>query len=87
MLAYDVEWEIIGSTDWSRTFRGKPNVVTDLLRPLGDQFDSPNKVEATRFISDGNIVAVEDEILAERSMGSPIPIATVGSLKCVDAML
>jgi uncharacterized protein len=23
MLANDVKWEIIGSTDWSRTFHGK----------------------------------------------------------------
>ena len=27
MLADDVEWEIIGSTDWSRTFHGKPSVT------------------------------------------------------------
>ena len=57
-----VEWEIIGSTDWSRTFHGKPSVVTDLLRPLGDQFDGP--VEATRFIADGDIVAVEGRNLS-----------------------
>ena len=73
MLANDVEWEIIGSTDWSRTFHGKRSVVTDLLRPLGDQFDGPNKVEATRFIADGDIVAVEGRNLSTTKRGVAYP--------------
>jgi uncharacterized protein len=44
MLAEDVEWSIIGSTEWSQTFRGKTSVVADLLRPLAAQFDGPNVV-------------------------------------------
>ena len=73
MLADDVEWEIIGSTDWSRTFHGKPNVVADLLRPLGDQFDGPNTVEATRFIADGDFVAVEGRNLSTTRRGDAYP--------------
>jgi uncharacterized protein len=40
MLADDVEWSIIGSTEWSETFRGKSSVIADLLRPLAEQFDA-----------------------------------------------
>jgi hypothetical protein len=39
MLADDVEWSIIGSTEWSETFRGKSSLIADLLRPLAEQFD------------------------------------------------
>ena len=42
MLADDVEWSIIGSTEWSETFRGKSSVIADLLRPLAEQIDGPN---------------------------------------------
>jgi uncharacterized protein len=73
MLADDVEWEIIGATDWSRTFHGKASVVADLLRPLGDQFDGPNKVEATRFIADGDVVAVEGRNLSTTKRGAAYP--------------
>jgi len=73
MLADDVTWEIIGSTDWSRTFHGKPSVVADLLRPLGDQFDGPNRVEAMRFIADGDVVAVEGRNLSTTRRGDAYP--------------
>jgi ketosteroid isomerase-like protein len=73
MLADDVKWEIIGSTDWSRTYRGKPSVIADLLRPLGDQFEGPNKVEATRFIADGDVVAVEGRNLSTTKRGEGYP--------------
>jgi len=73
MLADDVEWEIIGSTAWSQTFHGKRSVVNDLLRPLSDQFEGPNKVEATRFIADGDIVAVEGRNLSTTKRGVTYP--------------
>jgi hypothetical protein len=44
MLADDVEWSIIGSTERSGTFRGRSSVIADLLRPLAEQFDGPNTV-------------------------------------------
>jgi uncharacterized protein len=59
MMADDVEWTIIGTTDWSKTYVGKESVLRDLLGPLSQQFEGPNIVEATRFIGDGDIVAVE----------------------------
>lgn len=59
MLADDVEWSIIGSTDWSRTYKGKAAVVQSLLRPLSDQFEGPNVVTAQTFIAEGDTVVVE----------------------------
>lgn len=59
MLADDVRWIIIGTTDWSRTFEGKANVVNELLRPLSAQFDGPNIVTAQRFIEAGDTIVVE----------------------------
>jgi uncharacterized protein len=69
MLADDVEWSIMGSTEWSGTYRGKTSVIADLLRPLAEQFDSPNAVEATRFIAEGNLVAVEGRNLSVTRRG------------------
>jgi uncharacterized protein len=37
MLADDVEWSIIGSTEWSETFRGKSSVIADLLGPFAQR--------------------------------------------------
>jgi len=59
MLADEVEWSIIGTTDWSRTYSGKESVVRDLLIPLSEQFEGRNLVEAKRFIATGDTVVVE----------------------------
>jgi hypothetical protein len=73
VLADDVEWSIIGSTEWSETFRGKSSVMADLLRPLVEQLDGPNTVEATRFIAEGNLVAVEGRNLSVTKRGAAYP--------------
>ena len=73
MLADDVEWSIIGSTEWSETFRGKSSVIGELLRPLAEQFAGPNIVEATRFIAEGNLVAVEGRNLSVTRRGPAYP--------------
>jgi uncharacterized protein len=57
MLADDVEWSIIGSTEWSETFRGKSSVIG----------------EATRFIAEGNLVAVEGRNLSVTRRGPAYP--------------
>jgi hypothetical protein len=72
MLA-DVEWSIIGSTEWSQTFRGKREVVDDLLRPLADQFQGPNTVAATRFIGEAEVIVVEGRNLSVTNSGAAYP--------------
>jgi uncharacterized protein len=58
-LADDVEWRIIGTTSWSRTFVGKAAVVNDLLRPLRQQFVASNTIVAQRVIAESDYVVVE----------------------------
>jgi ketosteroid isomerase-like protein len=58
-LADDVQWTIIGSTAWSRTYVGKSSVINDLLRPLGRQLGGPSVIKATCLIAEGNHVVVQ----------------------------
>jgi ketosteroid isomerase-like protein len=45
-LAEDVQWTIIGTTPWSKTYVGKGSVINELLRPLGEQLGGAS-VQAT----------------------------------------
>jgi uncharacterized protein len=58
-LAEDVEWRIIGTTSWSKTFVGKVAVLKDLLGPLRQQFTTSNTIVAERILADGDYVVVE----------------------------
>ena len=58
-LADDVAWTIIGSTPWSKTYRGKQSVVKDLLQPLNAQFDAANTIIAHQFIAQDDQVVVQ----------------------------
>src|SRR5271168_2570689 len=57
-LAEDAEWTVIGSTGWSRTYRGKPQILSDLIAPLRRVLASPRKSHAFHMIAEGNMVAV-----------------------------
>jgi ketosteroid isomerase-like protein len=59
LLADDVQWTIIGSTAWSRTYEGKQSVLDDLLRPLSKQLHGRNIIAAHRFIAEDDHVVVE----------------------------
>ena len=58
-LADDFCWTIIGSTKWSRTYRGKQEVLAELLRPLFAQFADQYTNTAHRFIAEDDYVVVE----------------------------
>lgn len=58
-LAEDVTWTIIGTTPWSRTYRGKKAVLTELLGPLNAQLANGNTITAHRFIAEDDQVVVE----------------------------
>jgi len=73
LLADEVRWSIIGSTEWSRTFQGKASVVNELLRPLAAQFDGPNIVTATRFVAEGDVVVVEGNNHSRTRHGAAYP--------------
>jgi uncharacterized protein len=40
-MAEDFSWTIIGTTEWSRTYRDKQAVLDELLAPLVSQFAEP----------------------------------------------
>src|SRR5258708_26395777 len=40
-LADDAEWTVIGSTGWSKTYRGKAAILSDLIAPLRRELCPP----------------------------------------------
>ena len=60
-LADNVSWSIIGSTPWSKTYKGKAAVLRELLGPLNAQLVNRNTITAQTFIADGDRVAVEGQ--------------------------
>ncbi len=58
-LTDDFCWTITGTTKWSKTYRGKQAVLTELLKPLFAQFADQYTNTAQRFIAEGDYVVVE----------------------------
>ncbi len=58
-MADDFCWKAIGTTAWSRPFRGKQAVMDELMRPLFAQFADRYTNTALRMIAEGDYVAVE----------------------------
>jgi ketosteroid isomerase-like protein len=59
VFAEDASWTIMGATGWSKTYRGKPAILGDLIAPLRRALAPPLKIHARRFIDAGDIVVVE----------------------------
>jgi ketosteroid isomerase-like protein len=57
-MADDIEWTIIGSTGLSGTFRGKPEVIEKMIRPLGESLDGHVQFTFERFIAEGEYVVM-----------------------------
>jgi uncharacterized protein len=58
-FAEDANWTVTGTTGWSKTYRGKPAILNDLIAPLRRILAPPLKIYARRFIAEGDIVVVE----------------------------
>ena len=58
-LADDAHWTIIGTTGWSKTYRGKAAILKDLIAPLRRVLAPPLRTHARRMIAEGDIVVVE----------------------------
>jgi uncharacterized protein len=58
-LSADAEWTIIGSTGWSKTYRGKAEILRELIAPLRRVLAPPRKSHALHMIAEGNMVAVQ----------------------------
>ena len=59
VLAEDVCWKIIGTTDWSGSWEGKESVGAKLLDPLFAQFATTYRSRAHRLIAEGDWVVIE----------------------------
>jgi ketosteroid isomerase-like protein len=60
-LAEDAEWTVIGSTGWSGTYRGKDEILKELIAPLRRALAPPRKSHALHMIAEGNMVAVQGQ--------------------------
>ncbi|MGO4711068.1 nuclear transport factor 2 family protein [Bradyrhizobium sp. 2TAF24] len=58
-MADDIIWTIIGNNSWSGVFRGKEEVLRDLLMPLRALLAERSRTVASRIIVDGDFAAVE----------------------------
>lgn len=58
-LADDFCWTVTGTTKWSKTYRGKQAVLTELLGPLFSKFADQYTNTAHRFIAEDDYVVVE----------------------------
>jgi hypothetical protein len=58
-LAAEADWTIIGSTGWSKTYRGKAQILSDLIAPLRRVLAPPRRSHALFMIAEGNMVAVQ----------------------------
>jgi ketosteroid isomerase-like protein len=58
-LAEDVTMRVTGQYTWSKTFRGKRELLTGLYGYLRTLLDGPGATIAERFIADGDHVVVE----------------------------
>ncbi len=57
-MAEHMEWRIIGDTSWSGTYRGKQDVLRNLLGPLRERLGR-NTCVPTRILADGDFVVVQ----------------------------
>jgi uncharacterized protein len=70
-LADDVSWTVMGRTRWSRTYRGKPAVLGELLGPLGARLADRYRATAERVLADGDFVVVQARGQAVTKGGLP----------------
>jgi len=70
-LADDFCWTITGTTPWSKTYRGKQAVRTELLRPLFAQFADRYTNTMQRIIAEGDLVVVECRGRVTTKCGKP----------------
>lgn len=70
-MADDFRWTIMGSTAWSRTYRGKKAVANELLRPLFAQFKDRYANTAERILAEGDYVVVQCQGRVTTVSGQP----------------
>jgi ketosteroid isomerase-like protein len=59
LLADDATWTVKGQTPWSRTYRGKAAILTELLGELRARLADRYRATAERILADGDYVVVQ----------------------------
>ena len=70
-MADDFTWKLLGTTKWSRSYRGKQAVRRELLAPLFAQFADRYINTAHRILADGDCVVVQCEGRVMTKAGKP----------------
>src|SRR5271167_2785110 len=70
-LADDFCWTVTGTTEWSKTYRGKQVVRKELLQPLFSQFADTYKNKLERIIAEDDYVVVECRGSVTTKTGTP----------------
>lgn len=86
-LADEVSWTIIGSTAWSKTYRGKQAVLAELLGPLNAQLADGNRITAHRFIAEDDCVVVEARGHNRTKAGDPYQNSYCWIFRLVDGQV
>jgi len=71
LLADDVTWTNIGSTNFSGTYIGKQAIAEDLLGPLFGQLKAGISSQIERLTAEGDIVVAQTSGTAETMDGTP----------------
>lgn len=72
LMTAEVEWEVVGSADWGRVYRGKKAVIEDLLGPLASQIEGGSvAITATSILGDGDRLVVEGQGRSTTVRGEP----------------
>jgi ketosteroid isomerase-like protein len=58
-MSDNMQWTWMGTGQWSKTFNGKSAVLKELRAAVKTTITPPFKVEASRFVADGDHVVVE----------------------------
>ena len=71
-MTAEVEWEVVGSADWGRVYRGKKAVIEQLLAPLASQIEGGSvAITATSILGDADRVIVEGQGRSTTVRGEP----------------
>lgn len=71
LLADDVTWTNIGSTDFSGTFSGKEALLSELLGPVFSRLKGGIQSRVTNLVAEGDFVVVQSTGSAETVDGRP----------------
>ena len=71
MIADDIVWTNIGSTCFSGTYRGKDQVMSELIGPLFGQLKAGIHSTVENLIAEGDIVVAQSTGAAETHDGRP----------------